>query len=708
MSTPRRSITSAKMAYGGVKGDRDTVQRAPRAKSVSAVLHSSRSRYVNTCGRPSEVAPAPPPPWEGEVVRPSSGISRMRAASARRARSSETTTGPLSPVPFTGATVKARPSSAANSETVCLSLSAENHNEANHQWTQPVECAKGIGVEIFPGKSSMALKRRPATATRARAGGGRPRSATAVADWHEHQRRGYQPQLLNGADEPADKLARRRVSSARPASARPSPHIRRMSYSVVDQKADAWRAEARLEWRERIYGQPRSMSGASGDDKTRTHAGWTTELRERFSSWEDGMKAANEKFFVKGAAALDTHEKPAQTLGEKQAEHAIGKVPNAQAAEQSVRPSSALGFHRSDNTNLPKSRPISARFTTTSSIRPMRPASGSRGVTSGAAAGAAVIAGATPRGARSSRKSVSIATSVDLLTSDRLAGMQKHLGYTSHSLAEQIESRQRADADKELATTMMKIAADKTLLDAEKAMLRAAIQSNEVGRGEDKNYLELDVILAKAASDRMLTADEKARLKAASKEVEKRSNAARHEVLSQDARGGQGGRLSRDSTAAAAALGPGAWRTDQKVVEYMHNVKNRPDVARKHRYQTACKDIKWIGERRQAMKQRFKDIRDVESKEVKLLVMWFQARKIQRAFGAFMWRAKAKASAETRRHKEEQASNENTSGGKIDYNAARKQMIDKMSKEVSSVSTSFQQFQAYKAANGTDILSKLK
>ena len=155
---------------------------------------------------------------------------------------------------------------------------------------------------------------------------------------------------------------------------------------------------------------------------------------------------------------------------------------------------------------------------------------------------------------------------------------------------------------------------------------------------------EIRAILGKATSGRILTADEKARLKAATvKEEERRRKERRRRAKSAGGGGGgQDGRRSSDSTAAAAPKGPAAWRTDTTAIDFMNNVKGRPDMARKHRYKTACRDIEFIGKRRQIMKQRFKDAQVVENQEAKLLVMWFQARKIQRAFHAYNWRVNAK------------------------------------------------------------------
>jgi hypothetical protein len=324
--------------------------------------------------------------------------------------------------------------------------------------------------------------------------------------------------------------------------------------------------------------------------------------------------------------------------------------------------------------------------------------------------------------------------------------MRKQLGYVSHSLAADIEAERRVEADETLATAMAKAAAGVMLSKDDKAALRAATEAAaEADHAGDACYEggdyekeveedaeeaeevdeELRAILSKATSGKMLTADEKARLKA---EDERRKHATklRAAAVMSGGRGGQGGRRASDSTAAAAPSGPAAWRTDSITVGWMKDVKGRPDMARKHRYKSACRDVEYVIERRKLMKQRFKDMQYVENKEARLLVMWFQARKIQRAFHAYKFRANAKASADLRRRREEMAAAapgvaagvgepqpssskpSSTSPSKRDFTAERKDRLNNVTAEVTSITSSFQEFVYYKAATGTRFVTDLE
>ena len=368
------------------------------------------------------------------------------------------------------------------------------------------------------------------------------------------------------------------------------------------------------------------------------------------------------------------------------------------------------------------------------------------------AAVAAVTRPASATSAAASAAVVSVARRVDT---------RRHLGYESRSLMAELDAERRAEADTYLAAAIFKAAAGRPLSGRDKITLRTGMEAVErkrasgqsssggddvpldskdgsrgsladrgqlgarhpirgVGGGgsgaspaqpgndltsadidnarQEGGILQVDedfsAIVTKAAEGRHLTEIERARLKAKMIEVERR----RRKAAEGDGRGG-GGRPSSN-----AAAGPAAWRFDRAVGDHVKDVRARPDTARRRRYKSACRDVQWICERRKVAKQRLRQVFEADNREAKLLVMWFQSRKIQRAWKAFKWRANTRASAEAQKHA--LALNPIGSRTKLDRTPIGPRVI--LSNEMSSVAHAFQAFSTYQATGGSAFLEKLE
>jgi hypothetical protein len=127
--------------------------------------------------------------------------------------------------------------------------------------------------------------------------------------------------------------------------------------------------------------------------------------------------------------------------------------------------------------------------------------------------------------------------------------------------------------------------------------------------------------------------------------------------------------------------------------------------------------------------KRFKDMQFVESQETRLLIMWFQARKIQRAFQGHQWRVNARVRAEARARAEElkakalghamsetgspreaaKAADAATDSPRTkSLNEKMRERMERQRNEMTSVAQSFKEFNAYKAVAGKEFLEKLE
>jgi hypothetical protein len=169
---------------------------------------------------------------------------------------------------------------------------------------------------------------------------------------------------------------------------------------------EEWRARAKSEWRERTHGGGASGRGGGsmakqsggGGQQPRTHASWPAELHERFATWEDGTKAGNAKYFVKGAAALEkTRQTPVKKSKLKKVVAAVAEEPDIVTPSTASRSGGAhdgqtarvtataraasfsaafSGLHPNDDVSLQYGPAAVPRPATAGAVRPVRPQPG--------------------------------------------------------------------------------------------------------------------------------------------------------------------------------------------------------------------------------------------------------------------------------------------------------------------------------------------
>ena len=126
---------------------------------------------------------------------------------------------------------------------------------------------------------------------------------------------------------------------------------------------EEWRAQAKAEWRERVRGHSNAQDGGGGGGgggQPRTHGSWPAEVHERFATWEDGTKAENAKYFVKGAAALNPRH--CTRISQPTTPPPPPPTSMSKMSTTTARASSAAGFLFSSN------RLSNPRVSTTSSL----------------------------------------------------------------------------------------------------------------------------------------------------------------------------------------------------------------------------------------------------------------------------------------------------------------------------------------------------